>query len=87
VAHEIARRPDFVEVLDESRPGALAVRGDGAGHFNDRAAVAQDGFKELDDGRFALALEHAIDGALAVFQNGPRGEGGAVAPHADERAG
>ena len=84
--HQVARGPDFVEVLDEARPRTLAVSGDGAGHFGDCAAVALDGFKQLDDGRLALALEHAIDGALAVFKNGARGEGGAVAADADERA-
>jgi len=72
-------------VLDKAWPRTLALGGDGAGHFGDCATVARDGFKQLDDARLALALEHAIDGALAVFQNGLRGEGGAVAADADER--
>src|SRR5207248_5657048 len=87
LAHEIARGPDLVEVLDESRARALAVRGDGAGHFDDRTAVAGDRFEELDDACLAFALEHAVDRALAVFQNGGGDEGGAVAADADESAG
>jgi hypothetical protein len=86
LAHEIARRPDLVEVLDEARPGALALGGDGAGHFGDCVTVARDGFKQPDDAGLALALEHAIDGAFAMFQNGLRGEGSAVAADADEGA-
>jgi hypothetical protein len=66
VAHEIARGPDLIEVFDEARPRTLALRGDSSGHFRDCAAVVRDGFKELDDSRLALALEHTIDGALAV---------------------
>ena len=61
-----------IEVLDEPRARALAVRRDGAGHFGDRAAVAGHGFKELDDACLAFALEHAVDRALAMFQNGRR---------------
>ena len=86
LAHEIARGPDFVEVLDEARPRALALGGHGTGYFDDCAAVARDGFEQLDDAWLALALEHAIDGALAVFQNGLRSERDAVAADADERA-
>src|SRR5260370_34784052 len=67
VAHEIARGPDFVEVLDESPPRTLAVPGDGAGHFSERAAVAHCGFKELDRGRVAPPPEPAIAGPLALF--------------------
>src|SRR5260370_41640983 len=51
VAHGIARGPDFVEVLDESRPRTLAVRGGGAGHFGERAAGAHGAFTELGHGR------------------------------------
>src|SRR5271155_2165056 len=40
MAQEIARRPNLLEVLDESRRRPLAVRGDGARYFDDRAAVA-----------------------------------------------
>ncbi len=86
MAHEIARGPDLVEVIDETRPRTLAVGGDGAGHFRDCAAVARDRLQELDDTRLALALEHAVDGALAVLQDGACGEGGAVAADADESA-
>src|SRR5262249_37154832 len=83
---KIARRPDVVEMIDEGRPRTLAVRGDGARHFSYGAAVARHGFKQLDDGCLALALEHTIDRALAMLQNGLRGEGGAVATNADEGA-
>src|SRR5262245_44397558 len=86
VTHEVARGPDLVEVLDETRPRTLALCGDGAGHLDDRAAVARHGFKKLNDARLALALEHAIDRALAMFQNGSCREGGAVATNADEGA-
>ena len=78
--------PQLVEVLDEARPRTLAVRGDRPGHLGDCAAVARDGIEQLDDARLALALEHAIDGALAVLQDGIRDEGGAVAADADEGA-
>src|SRR6266481_3980362 len=39
VAHEIARGPDLVEVLNKPRPRTLALCGDGTRHFNDCAAV------------------------------------------------
>src|SRR5262249_59303691 len=86
LAHKVACGPDLVEVLDESRARALAVRGDGAGHFGDRAAVAGDRFEELDDACLAFALEHAVDRALAVFKNGRGGEGGAVAANPNDNA-
>ncbi len=86
VAHQIARGPDLFEALDKAGPRTLAIGGDGAGHLGDGAAIARDGFKQLDDGRLAFAFEHAIDGAFAVFHNGVRGEGGAVAADADESA-
>ena len=73
-------------MLDEAGTGTLAVGGDGAGHLGDRAAVAGERLEQLDHARLALALEHAVDRALAVLQDGRRGEGGAVAADADEGA-
>jgi hypothetical protein len=60
--------------------------GDGSGYFAEVVTVGRDGLKELDNIRLALALEHAIDGARAVLDNGIRGERGAVAADADEGA-
>src|SRR5262249_29267118 len=74
------------ERLDDGGRSPSAVRGDGARHFSYGAAVARHGFKQLDDACLALALEHTIDRALAMLQNGLRGEGGAVATNADEGA-
>jgi hypothetical protein len=74
MAHEIARRPHLVEMLDEGRSWPLAVGSDGAGHLGDGAAVARNRLKQLDDAGLALTLEHAIDGTLAVHQDGPPGE-------------
>src|SRR5262245_5971048 len=86
LAHEVARGRDLVEVLDKAGAGTFAVGGDGAGHFGDRVAVAGEPLEQLDHARLALALEHAVDRALAVLQDGIRGEGGAVAADADEGA-
>jgi len=86
VAQEVACRPDLFKMLDEARPRALPVGSDGARHFGNCAKVARDGFKQLDDARLALALEGTIDSALAVFYNGIRDEGGAVAANTDETA-
>src|SRR5262249_8687186 len=86
VAQEVACGADLFEALDEATPGALPVRGDGTGHLRDCARVAGDGFEQLDDARLALALEDAIDRALAVFYNRIRDERRTVAANTDETA-
>src|SRR5262249_41974872 len=72
LADRIALWPGAVETADEGRPRTLAVRGDRARPFMYRAVGARHGFKQLDDGCLALALEHTIDRALAMLQNGLR---------------
>jgi len=86
VAHEVARRPQLVEIVHEGGPRTFAVGGDRAGHLGDGAAVARDGLQQFDDARLALALEDAVDGALPVLQDGRPGERGAVPADADKGA-
>ena len=86
MAHEVARRPQLVEIMHEGGSRTFAVGGDGAGHLGDGAAVARDGFQQLYDARLALALEDAIDGTLPVLQDGRPGERGAVPSDADKGA-
>ena len=84
LADEIARRTHVVEMLHESGWWPVVLRSDRSGHFGNSAAVALDGFEQLDDGRLAFSFEDAIDGARAMLQNGAGGKGGAVAADADE---
>src|SRR6516165_6972098 len=86
LAQKIARRPHVIEVPDEGRLGPLARSAQRAGYFAERAAVAFDRFEQADNARLTLALEHAIDRACAVLQDGGRGERSAVAADADEGA-
>src|SRR5262249_4069961 len=78
--------PYFIEIVDKAWLGTLASRSNRPGHLDERAAVAIEGCKKVDNTRFALSLEHAIDRACAMLANSGSGELGAVAADADERA-
>jgi len=49
--------------------------------------IACHSFEELNDVCLALTFKHAVDGTIAVFQNGLRDERSAVATNANKRAG
>ena len=68
VAHQVARRPEMSRSATKPGGGPSPAVGDGAGDFGDGATVVGDGFEKCDDARLALALEHAIDRALAMLK-------------------
>ncbi len=84
MAQQVAAGPVVVEVMDEMRLRPLAVFGDNAGHLGDGTAIAGDRIDERDDAGLALTLKHAIDRALAVLDDGARGERRAVPADTDK---
>ena len=85
MAQQVARRHQIVERMDKARRRPFSGGGDGARH-RDRVAAGLDRGEQRRHRRLALALEHAIDRALAMLDDRGGGEGGAVAADADEDA-
>ena len=83
VAQQVARRQQLVERVDEARRRPLAVRGHDAGHRGDIAAGLERREQQRDR-RLALALEDAVDRAIAMRHQRLGGERGAVSADADK---
>ena len=86
MTHEVARRHHVVERMDKARRRPFAFRGDGAGD-RDRVMPGLDRGEQQRDRSFALALEHAVDGAFTVLDQRICGKRGAMPADADEHAG
>jgi hypothetical protein len=81
---QVARRTNVVEIGNEPRRRPLAVQRDRAGHGCERGGAVLSGVERRGQHRLALALEHGIDRAFRVLQQGFRRERGAVAANEDE---
>ena len=72
--------------MDKAGRRAFAGSGDGSGN-RDRVLAGLDRGEQERHRRLALALEHAINRAVAMRDDGGRGKGRAVTADADEDAG
>src|SRR5271170_2246606 len=86
MTQKVAGRAQLVERVDKSGRRPFAGCGDGSGNC-DRVVAGLDRGEQKWHRRLALTFEHAVDGALAVRDNGARGEGRAVAADGNKDAG
>ena len=86
MTQEVAGRAQLVERVDKAGRRAFAGSGDGSGN-RDRVVAGLDCREQQRHRRLALALEHAVNRAPAMRDDGGRGEGRAVTADADEDAG
>src|SRR5262249_22322089 len=75
VAQQLAGGTELVQAVDEARRRPLSFRGDRPGHGHEPAVLGC--FEQESDRGFALALEDAVDGALAMQQQVRSDERGA----------
>jgi hypothetical protein len=78
VTEQIPRRAMVVEVLKHSNRRSFASRRHGAWHESQRPAFSGKRLEQRSHDRFPFALQHTVDPAVGVLEQGLRNERGAM---------